>query len=135
MAKEGVTGVLNVQTVIDFEHRGINWDKMLQYYEENGIRAEHFPIHDFNAEDLKIKLLDGAKLLAEMILTDGRQVYVHCTAGMGRAPAVVLVYLCLYQGMDPDEADRFVKTQRSVSVPNLTVVREVVARNKPASTP
>lgn len=32
MASAGVTGVLNVQTEIDFEHRGINWEKMLTYY-------------------------------------------------------------------------------------------------------
>ena len=89
MAKEGATGVLNVQTVIDFEHRGINWDKMLQYYEENGIRAEHFPIHDFNAEDLKIKLLDGAKLLAEMILTEPEKPALH-TQPRSRATPVEL---------------------------------------------
>lgn len=51
---------------------------------------------------------------------------MHCTAGMGRAPAVVLVYLCLYRGMDPDDADRYVKSYRAVSVPNMTAVRAVV---------
>jgi protein-tyrosine phosphatase len=63
-----------------------------------------------------------------MINEDGLQVYVHCTAGMGRAPAVVLTYLCLYQGMDPDGADLFVKTYRKVSVPNMRAVKEIVAR-------
>jgi protein-tyrosine phosphatase len=61
-----------------------------------------------------------------MINTQGLNVYVHCTAGMGRAPAVVLVYLCLFQGMDPDEANLFVKSHRSVSVPNMRAVKEVV---------
>ena len=32
MASAGVTGVFNVQTEIDFKHRGIKWDNMLQYY-------------------------------------------------------------------------------------------------------
>lgn len=63
-----------------------------------------------------------------MINEDGLQVYVHCTAGMGRAPAVVLTYLCLYTGMEPDEADLFVKSHRKVSVPNMRAVREIVAR-------
>jgi len=61
-----------------------------------------------------------------MINTQRLNVYVHCTAGMGRAPAVVLVYLCLFQGMEPDEANLFVKSYRSVSVPNMRAVKEVV---------
>jgi len=32
MSKEGVTGVLNVQTEIDIKHRGINWPRMLEFY-------------------------------------------------------------------------------------------------------
>jgi hypothetical protein len=34
MAQAGVTGVLNVQTSIDLEHRGVNWDRMVKYYKE-----------------------------------------------------------------------------------------------------
>jgi hypothetical protein len=32
MKDAGVTGVLNVQTEIDFDHRGINWPRMVEYY-------------------------------------------------------------------------------------------------------
>jgi protein-tyrosine phosphatase len=35
-----------------------------------------------------------------MINTQNLKVYVHCTAGMGRAPACVLVYLCLFKKVD-----------------------------------
>jgi predicted protein tyrosine phosphatase len=54
------------------------------------------------------------------------KVYVHCTAGMGRAPAVVLTYLSIFLGMDPTIADQYVKSYRSVSAPNLPVVIRVV---------
>lgn len=57
----------------------------------------------------------------------GLQVYVHCTAGMGRAPAIVVTYLCLYKGMGPDEADLYVKQYRKVSVPNLRAIKEIVS--------
>lgn len=103
---------------------------MVSYYQARGITPVHYPIHDFNAEDLKKKLVKGAEKLNELIHIKERKVYVHCTAGMGRAPAVVLVYLCLHRGMDPDDADRYVKSYRSVSVPNMTVVREVVAAER-----
>jgi len=125
-----VTGVLNVQTEIDIKHRGINWDKMLDYYKERGITCIHFPIHDFNETDLTSKLEDGARVLKEMIQDQGLKVYVHCTAGMGRAPAVVLTYLCLHEDWDSvDEADLIVKSYRKVSCPNLRAVRNVVYKN------
>ena len=44
-----------------------------------------------------------------MVNEENLNVYVHCTAGMGRAPAIVVTYLCLFKGMDPDEADLYVK--------------------------
>jgi protein-tyrosine phosphatase len=65
-----------------------------------------------------------------MINDLGLKVYVHCTAGMGRAPACVLVYLSLYKGMEPDEANLYVKSYRTVSVPNMRAVRNVVEKYK-----
>ena len=103
---------------------------MIEYYANFGIKAVHYPIHDFNEEDLKEKLYRGASVLNDLINKDERRVYVHCTAGMGRAPAVVLVYLCLYKGMDPDEADLYVKSYRKVSVPNMRAVKEIVEKHK-----
>jgi len=99
---------------------------MLQYYRQSKITPVHFPIHDFNEEDLKSKLFEGASILNEMINKEGLNVYVHCTAGMGRAPAVVLVYLCLFKGMEPEEARVYVKSYRAVSVPNMNAVKAIV---------
>lgn len=55
-----ITGVLCVQTDIDINHRGVNWPRMQQYYEQRGIKLVHFPIHDFNEQDLTEKLFEGA---------------------------------------------------------------------------
>ncbi len=65
-----------------------------------------------------------------MINEEGLKVYVHCTAGMGRAPAIVLVYLCLFKGMEPEEARVYVKSYRTVSVPNMTAVNAIVNKYK-----
>ena len=133
MHEAGVTGVFNVQTEIDLAHRGVNWPKMLEYYEERGITAVHFPIHDFNEDDLTSKLFDAAQILNDMINNKGLEVYVHCTAGMGRAPASVLAYLCLFKKIaawsNPTEVDLFVKSYRKVSVPNMRAVYNVVQQN------
>ena len=87
MHREGVTGVFNVQTDIDFNHRGIDWPRMQQYYQARGIEAIHFPIQDFNEDDLTARLFNGAIVLNDMINNKGLKVYVHCTAGMGESPS------------------------------------------------
>lgn len=67
LASRGVTAVFNVQTENDFKHRGINWDKMVSYYKAKGITPVHYPIHDFNAQDLSSKLVKGAAKLNDLI--------------------------------------------------------------------
>ena len=73
---------------------------MASYYKQLGIYFVHFPIIDFNEHDLTSKLFEAAKILHEMICKKSLKVYVHCTAGMGRAPASVLAYLCLFKKID-----------------------------------
>ena len=107
---------------------------MLEYYAERNINAVHFPIHDFNENDLTSKLFEAAKVLNDMINNKGQTVFVHCTAGMGRAPACVLVYLCLFKKVscwsNPTEVDSLVKSYRKVSVPNMRAVYSVVEQNR-----
>lgn len=67
MKEAGITAVFNVQTEIDINHRGVNWPKMVEYYQNRDMRAIHFPIHDFNEIDLTSRLLEGAKELNDLI--------------------------------------------------------------------
>ena len=67
----------------------------------------HYPIHDFNEQNLIDRLEEGATELYKLIKAK-KIVYVHCTAGMGRAPAIVVMYLYLYENMSPDDAYYFV---------------------------
>jgi protein-tyrosine phosphatase len=62
-----VTAVINVQTEVDHLHRSIDWPLMLATYERYGIKAVHYPIHDFNSVDLESKLKGGALILKELI--------------------------------------------------------------------
>ena len=94
----------------------------MSYYKELGIKAVWHPIHDFDAGNLSKEILPGARKLVEMLDDEDRNVYVHCTAGMGRAPAVVLTYLSCFKGLEPSLADLYVKSYRSVSAPNMGVV-------------
>ena len=88
------------------------------------------PIKDFNEEELKSKLFDAASILNQMINEKGLKVYVHCSSGIGRAPAVVVAYLCIFKGMDTEESRKFVKLHRARSEPNMTAVNYIVNKYK-----
>jgi len=107
---------------------------MLEFYQARGITAEHYPIHDFNERHLTERLFGAAELLNDMLNNKGLKVYVHCTAGMGRAPATVLAYLCLYKKIESWQdivaSDQFIKSYRKVSTPNLRAVSNVIQSNK-----
>lgn len=128
LAEAGVTAVLNVQTDEDFEHRGVEWDKLTRKYEERDILIKRYQIRDFDRDSLKSKLNGGAHALDDL-LKQGRKVYVHCTAGMGRAPAVVVAYLCWVRKMSLDAAVSHVKKHRTVAVPNIPVLEQVLKQS------
>lgn len=125
MAEGGVTGVFNVQTDEDFKHRAIQWDVLLKRYKSHNIKVVRYPIRDFDRNSLQ-EHLHGATHALDKLLREGRKVYIHCTAGMGRAPACAVAYLCWVKGMDLAEAVSHVKRYRKVAVPNVPVLEQAL---------
>lgn len=134
LAEAGVTAVFNTQTDEDFEHRGIQWDLLMERYRKHDVTVVRYPIKDFDRISLRARLENAADELEELIRS-GKQVYIHCTAGMGRAPACAVSYLCLKKGMELDAAVKHVKKHRIVAVPNVPVLTEVLkqARGRQSS--
>ena len=130
IANAGVDAILNVQTDKDLVFRQINHKEQKKECKELGIEIVRYPIEDFNEVDLALKLKGAGDTLKEL-LDKGKTVYVHCTAGMGRAAATVVIYLVLYQDYTVDEAVQFIKTYRPVVCPNINVINKVVAQYKP----
>lgn len=126
LAKAGVTAVLNVQTDIDMTHRQVNWPRMQAAYTKHGILGINYPIHDFNSEDLAAKLRKGAEIIQRLV-KEGKTVYVHCTAGMGRAPANVISYLVIYQNYALGDACDYVKKYRKAAEPNMYSLKKALA--------
>lgn len=129
LAKNGITAVLNVQTDIDLKHRQIDIVKLEEVFARYKIKLVHYPIHDFNAEDLAKKVRGGAKCIDELI-NEGRIVYVHCTAGMGRAPSTVIAYLVIYKKFDLTDAYDLVKENRKVVNPNIWSLKQALLETK-----
>ncbi len=124
-----ITAVLNLQTDDDFIALGIDWQKIEKGYLERDMLCQRWPITDFSPENLEQKLEVAATLLDRLISVDHR-VYVHCTAGVCRAPAAVIGYLAWHQNMNLDEAYCFVREQRACD-PYIDAIRSVHRNRNP----
>ena len=126
----GINATLNVQSYGDLIHRQINLELHKKQAWEIGIEINHYPIEDFNSNDLANRLKGAGDKLNEL-LKRGKTVYVHCTAGMSRAAATVIIYLVLYEDWTVWDAKEFCKYHRPVICPNYGVINMIARRYKP----
>ena len=132
ISEAGINSILNVQSDKDLIFRQINHQLQLKQAKDCGIKINRYPIEDFNQEDLAEKL-KGAGDLLNKLLKEGNTVYVHCTAGMSRAAATVIIYLVLYEDFTVEDAANFCKKHRPVICPNYGVINRIASIYKPGS--
>lgn len=90
--QHGVSVILNLQQDKDMHYWGIDWSANQQKYHELNVQLIRKPAIDFDPHSLR-KMLPSAVKAVDLALRDGKRVYVHCTAGLGRAPAVCIAWL------------------------------------------
>lgn len=108
----GVTAVHNLQDQADFEHHGVDFAALSAACRRHDVRIVRTPIPDGSAEELGLRLgpvLEDLKALIDA----GERVYLHCNAGLNRAPTVAIAFMRAYRGMSLDEALAHVKRRRS----------------------
>ncbi|CDP13923.1 unnamed protein product [Coffea canephora] len=102
--QENVAYILNLQQDQDVEYWGIDLQSIVKRCEEIEIHHMRRPARDFDPESLRIMLPRAVSSL-EWAIEEGKgKVYVHCTAGLGRAPATAIAYMFWFQGMDLNTA-------------------------------
>ena len=116
-----VTAVLSLQSDQDFRTHRIDWHKLQKSYDHEGIAVNRFPIVDFDEQDLSKKLTAPVRRLHEL-LTLSHRVYVQCNAGVCRAPATVLGYLCHYRGMSLEQGLTYIRENRPQANPYKSAV-------------
>ena len=132
ISESGIDSILNVQSDKDLIFRQIDHQLQLKQAINLGITINRYPIEDFNQEDLFEKLKGAGDLLNKLI-KEGKTVYVHCTAGMSRAAATVIIYLVLYENYTVEDATNFCKKHRPVICPNYGVINRIASIYKPGS--
>ncbi|ESW09605.1 hypothetical protein PHAVU_009G141000 [Phaseolus vulgaris] len=135
--EEGVAYILNLQQDKDVDYWGIDLESIRKRCHELEISHTRRPARDFDPVSLRSELPKAVASL-EWAISEGKgRVYVHCTAGLGRAPAVAIAYLFWFCDMNLNEAYDMLTSKRPCG-PNKTAIRGAtyeLAKNDPCKEP
>ncbi|XP_051143051.1 phosphoglucan phosphatase LSF2, chloroplastic [Andrographis paniculata] len=120
--EQNVQYVLNLQQDKDVEYWNIDLNSIVSRCKELGICHMRRPAKDFDPDSLR-SMLPGAVASVEWAMSEGNgRVYVHCTAGLGRAPAVAIAYMFWFCNMNLEMAYSTVTSKRPCG-PNRRAIR------------
>ncbi len=111
LERRGITAVVNMREEFDDRDKEIAPERYL-----------YLPTVDNTPPSLD-DLRKGSAFIHEEIQRDGR-VYVHCEAGVGRAPTMVAAYF-VSRGMAPESAWELLRERRPFIRPTPTQVKQV----------
>ncbi|KAF6266795.1 protein-tyrosine phosphatase-like protein [Scenedesmus sp. NREL 46B-D3] len=126
LQRAGVTTVFSLQGDSDMEYFGIDIAAIEARCREVGLQHVRFPVRDFDPFDLRLKLPKAVARLARAHNPRHDVVYIHCTAGLGRAPATALAYMFWLRGWQLPAALEAVTSVRSCS-PRIEAIRAATA--------
>jgi hypothetical protein len=115
-AEAGASAVLSVQHDDCLAYWDIDYPEMRTHGENVGLRMARSPMRDFDISDQRRNLARAVRTLADL-QSNGHRSYVHCTAGLGRAPLTVLSYLVWIEGLSAEEAIGLIHRGRPGAVP------------------
>lgn len=115
-----VSAVFSLQDELDLAKKNLRLDALESAYARHGVRFHRVPVADGDTQALGAHL-DGIVLRLDEWLQAGERVYLHCNAGMNRAPTVAIAYLHACRGLPLPDACDLVK-QRRFCVPYMSVL-------------
>lgn len=96
--QEGITAIVNLQQDHDIAYWQVDLSPIRKRCEELGVVHIRRPARDFDPHSLRQELPRMVAAI-DKLTCEGRNVYVHCTAGLGRAPGCAIAYLFWFQHM------------------------------------
>jgi hypothetical protein len=112
LARSFITTVISLQTDKDISGCGIQLGKLLDAYKEVGIELKRLPVPDFDTSMLADSLPRCVDELEGTLRPAWSRVYLHCSAGVNRAPTVAAAYLIRCRKMAAREAYDFIVSRR-----------------------
>ncbi|KAI8030047.1 Phosphoglucan phosphatase DSP4, amyloplastic [Camellia lanceoleosa] len=119
----GVKTIFCLQQDPDLEYFGVDITAIREYANTyDDIQHLRAAIRDFDGFDLRMRLPAVVSKLHKAINQNGGVTYIHCTAGLGRAPAVALAYMFWVQGYKLSEGNSVLLSKRP-SFPKLDAIK------------
>jgi protein-tyrosine phosphatase len=128
LATHGITAVVSLQDDADLASKGLRLRELEHAYRQHGLHFHRIPVPDCD-NDILAARLDESVTLLRALLTSGRRVYLHCNAGMNRAPTIAIAYLHAEHGFSLVDARDFVKERRHC-VPYMRVLEAHFAQRR-----
>lgn len=117
-----ITAALSLQHDDCHARLGIDYAALRRHGTRSGVDMARCPIRDFDVPDMRRQLAAAVGLVDALVRTR-RRVYVHCTAGTGRSPLVVLAYLALMEDYGADAALSLLRARRPGVGPSVEAYR------------
>ena len=121
-----ITTVISLQDEKDVAGKGIFTKKLFKAFGEADILFRQVAIKDFDKGDLRQNLPECVAELEAALKPRAARVYLHCTAGVNRAPTVAAAYMIRSLGMPAQDACDFIVARRYCQ-PYLDVLQEYAA--------
>ena len=106
-----ITSVVCLQDDADLAGKRLDPGVLRHAYAAHDIRFHHTPVPDGDLRAFAARLDGIVRLLGDLV-SSGERVYLHCSAGMNRAPTVAIAYLHTHRGFALREARDLVKQLR-----------------------
>lgn len=103
--------VISLQDDLDLERKGLRLAALRAAYAAAAIEWLRFPVTDGDAAGL-CAVLDAVVDALHQRLSAAQRVYLHCNAGLNRAPSAAVAYLHRHRGLSLDAACALVKACR-----------------------
>ncbi|XP_022890994.1 phosphoglucan phosphatase LSF2, chloroplastic isoform X1 [Olea europaea var. sylvestris] len=135
---QNVRYILNLQQDRDVEYWGIDLPSIIDRCKELRIHHMRRPARDFDPDSLRSGLPKAVSSLEWAISEGNGRVYVHCTAGLGRAPAVAIAYMYWFCNMDQLNMAYDTLTSKRPCGPNKSAIRGAtydLTKNDPGKEP
>jgi len=115
-----ITAIHNLQDDEDLRINAIDLVALCDTCRRHRIKLVRTPIRDGSADDMAARLRVALERL-EQLLRDRERVYLHCNAGLNRAPTLAIAWLRAHAQMSLNEAMVYFKKRRACG-PFMTVL-------------
>jgi hypothetical protein len=112
-----VSALLSLQSDACLAWARIDYGEMERAGSALGLIMMRSPMRDLDVVEQRLRLADAVRALFALCAA-GHRVYLHCTAGLGRAPLTALAYLTWIEEWNPEQAIQRIIEGRPGAVPS-----------------